>query len=255
METLPGSALGTPAYMSPEQAAGDLERLGPASDVYCLGATLYCLLTGKAPFEGDDVGALLRAVQKGDFPPPRRLDPRIDKALEVVCMKAMALKPQDRYPSAKALADDVERWLADEPVTAWREPWTVQARRWLGRNRSLVGALAIAAPVAIVSLSTIVAHERLTNGQLAANNRELAAANQAAIRSRNRAEEREDMALKAIDNYRSVVESNPDLLTRSDLKPLRQRLLDAPLGFYRQFKQALVREKSEPRRRRVSTTS
>ena len=246
VETLPGSAMGTPAYMSPEQAAGELDRLGPASDVYCLGATLYCLLTGKAPFEGDDVGALLRAVQKGDFPPPRRLDPRIDKALEVVCIKAMALKPQDRYPSAKALADDVERWLADEPVTAWREPWTVQARRWLGRNRSLVGAVAIAAPVAIVSLSTIVAHERLTNGQLAANNRELAAANQAAIRSRTRAEEREDMALKAIDNYRNVVESNPDLLTRSDLKPLRQRLLDAPLGFYRQFKEALVREKSEP---------
>ena len=127
-----------------------------------------------------------------------------------------------------------------------REPWTWQARRWLVRHRSLVGAVAIAAPVAIISLSTIVAHERLTNGQLAANNRELAAANQAAIRSRTRAEEREDMALKAIDNYRDVVESNPDLLTRSDLKPLRQRLLDAPLGFYRQFKEALIREKSEP---------
>jgi serine/threonine-protein kinase len=246
METLPGSALGTPAYMSPEQAAGELERLGPASDVYCLGATLYCLLTGRAPFEGDDVGGLLRAVQKGDFSPPRRLDPRIDRALEAVCMKAMALKPQDRYTSARALAEDVERWLADEPVTAWREPWTVRARRWIGRNRSLVGGVAIAAPVAIVSLSMIVAHERLTNGQLAANNRELAAANLAAIRSRTRAEERENMALKAIDNYRNVVESNPDLLTRSDLKPLRQRLLDAPLGFYRQFKDALVREKSEP---------
>jgi len=246
METLPGSALGTPAYMSPEQASGDLEGLGPASDVYCLGATLYCLLTGRAPFEGNDVGVLLRAVQAGDFPPPRRVDPRIDKALEVVCKKAMALKPRDRYPSAKALADDLERWLADEPVTAWREPWIVQARRWLVRNRSLVGALAIAAPVAIVSLTMIVAHESLTNGQLAANNRELAAANQAANRSIIRAEERENMALKAIDNYRRVVESNPDLLTRSDLKPLRQLLLDAPLGFYQQFKQALVREKSEP---------
>ncbi len=245
-ETLPGSAMGTPAYMSPEQAAGELDRLGPASDVYSLGATLYCLLTGKAPFEGDDVGALLRAVQEGDFPPPRRLDSRIDRALEVVCLKAMARKPLDRYPSAKALADDLERWLANEPVTAWREPWTWQARRWLVRHRSLVGAIAIAAPVAIISLSTIVAHERLTNGQLVANNRELAAANQAANRSRQRAEEREDMALKAIDNYRNIVELNPDLLTRSDLKPLRQRLLDAPLGFYRQFKEALVREKSEP---------
>src|SRR5262249_45044876 len=163
-----------------------------------------------APFERDnDIGALLRAVQKGDFVPPRGLDPRIDKAIEVVCLKAMARLPQDRYPSAKALADDVERWLADEPVTAWHEPWTAQARRWLGRNHALLGALAIAAPVAIVSLSTIVAHERLTNGQLATNNRELAEANQVAVKSRTRAEQRENMALKAIDNFRDVVEKNP----------------------------------------------
>ena len=74
-ETLPGSAMGTPAYMSPEQAAGDLDRLGPRSDVYSLGATLYCLLTGKPPFEGDDLGAVLRAVGKGDFPPPRKRRP------------------------------------------------------------------------------------------------------------------------------------------------------------------------------------
>ena len=69
-ETLPGSALGTPAYMSPEQARGELDRLGPRSDVYSLGATLYCLLTGKPPFEGDDIGAILRAVQEGQFPRP-----------------------------------------------------------------------------------------------------------------------------------------------------------------------------------------
>ena len=74
-ETLPGSAMGTPAYMSPEQAAGDLDRLGPRSDVYSLGATLYCLLTGKPPFEGDDLGAVLRARRQGDFPPPRTARP------------------------------------------------------------------------------------------------------------------------------------------------------------------------------------
>ncbi len=117
-ETLPGSALGTPAYMSPEQARGDLDRLGPRSDVYGLGATLYCLLTGKPPFDGDDIGAILRSVQAGEFPPPRQRDPSIDRALEAICKKAMALQPVDRYASPKVLADDLERWMADEPVTA-----------------------------------------------------------------------------------------------------------------------------------------
>src|SRR5207302_11401630 len=74
-ETLPGSALGTPAFMSPEQAAGRLDLLGPASDIYSLGATLYCLLTGQPPFESGDVGEMLQRVQRGDFPPPRQVKP------------------------------------------------------------------------------------------------------------------------------------------------------------------------------------
>ena len=90
--------------------------------MYSLGATLYCLLTGRPPFEGD-VGDVLRAVQRGEFPPPRKLDPSIDRALEAVCLKAMAMKPEDRYASCHALAEDIERWMADEPVTAWREPF------------------------------------------------------------------------------------------------------------------------------------
>src|SRR5262249_31164117 len=102
-ETLPGSALGTPGYMSPEQAEGDLEHLGPHSDVYSLGATLYYLLTGRPPVEGE-VGEVLRAVQRGEFPPPRRHDPAIDRALEAVCLRAMAHKPADRYASPRALA-------------------------------------------------------------------------------------------------------------------------------------------------------
>src|SRR5260370_17941491 len=97
-DTLPGSALGTPAFMSPEQAAGDLDRLGPRSDVYSLGATLYCLLTGKPPFSDRDVGAVLQAVRSGDFPPPRALSPSIDKALAAACLKAMPRNPADRSP-------------------------------------------------------------------------------------------------------------------------------------------------------------
>ena len=103
-----GSAIGTPQFMPPEQAAGRLDRLGAASDVYSLGATLYCLLAGKAPFEGRDVGAVLQKVQRGDFPPPRQVRPGVPAALEAVCLKAMALRPEDRYPSPRALADDIK---------------------------------------------------------------------------------------------------------------------------------------------------
>jgi serine/threonine protein kinase len=148
-----GSALGTPAYMAPEQAAGRLDQLGSATDVYGLGATLYCLLTGKAPFQDREAGEVLRKVQKGDFPPPRQINGSVQPALEAVCLKAMALRPADRYPSAKALADNIEHWLADEPVSAWPEPWTVRARRWSGRHRTLLTGAAAALLVAAISLA------------------------------------------------------------------------------------------------------
>src|SRR5262249_11153001 len=151
-ETLPGSALGTPAYMSPEQAEGHLEALGPRSDVYSLGATLYCLLTGRPPFQGDDVGAVLRAVQRGEFPTPRTVAPAIDWALEAVCLKAMATRPENRYATARALAEDIERWMAEEPVAAWREPLARRARRWAKRNRTLVAAAVVALVAGVVGL-------------------------------------------------------------------------------------------------------
>jgi serine/threonine protein kinase len=106
-ETAMGAAIGTAAFMSPEQAAGRLDELGPASDVYSLGATLYCLLTGRAPFTDKDRGLVLRRVQAGDFPPPRRVQPEVPRALEAICLKAMARLQSDRYPSPRALADDI----------------------------------------------------------------------------------------------------------------------------------------------------
>jgi serine/threonine-protein kinase len=148
--TQAGSALGTPPFMAPEQAAGRLDQLGPASDVYSLGATLYCLLTGRAPFERGDVGAVLRKVQQGDFPPPRQVKRDVPAALEAVCLRAMALRPAERYGSARALADDIEHWLADEPVAAYREPWRVRCGRWVRRHKPLVAAAAAALLVAVV---------------------------------------------------------------------------------------------------------
>src|SRR5262249_42540460 len=125
-----GSAVGSPPYMSAEQAAGKVDELGPASDIYSLGATLYCVLTGKAPFEGRDVGEVRGRGRRGDFPRPRQVKHEVPAAREAVCLKAMVLKPEGRYATARALAGDIERWLADEPVGAWREPLRLRAGRW-----------------------------------------------------------------------------------------------------------------------------
>jgi tetratricopeptide (TPR) repeat protein/tRNA A-37 threonylcarbamoyl transferase component Bud32 len=146
-----GSALGTPQFMSPEQAAGRLDQMGPASDVYSLGATLYCLLTGRAAMEGREVGAVLRQVQRGDFPPPRQVKREVPAALAAVCLKAMALRPEDRYATPRALAADVEKWLADEPVSAWREPWRMRAGRWARRHQAMVAACAAGLLVTVLA--------------------------------------------------------------------------------------------------------
>lgn len=149
--TLAGSAVGTPAYMSPEQAAGRLDELGPASDVYSLGATLYSILTGKAPYDhAADPGITLTRVQQGDFPAPRAIQARVPVALEAVCLKAMALRPADRYASPRELADELERWLADEPLRAYAEPLVRRAARWVRKHRTVVTTCATTAGVLLI---------------------------------------------------------------------------------------------------------
>src|SRR5262249_10077414 len=102
------------------------------------------LLTGRAPFHGADEGQILQAVQRGSFPPPRRLNPSVPLALEAICLKAMALRRPDRYASPRRLREEIERWLADEPVSAYREPPPARARRWARKRKPLVaGATAL----------------------------------------------------------------------------------------------------------------
>ncbi len=162
-ETLPGAALGTPGYMCPEQARGDIERLAPRSDVFSLGATLYCLLTGRQPFEGDDVQDVLRKVKWGEFTGPRRLKRWIDPALEAVCLKAMAFMPEDRYQSSQALADDIERWTAGQPVSAWQEPIPRRVRRWL---RRAAPAVTLVMFVGLLALAGMAVAQRRQIGNL-----------------------------------------------------------------------------------------
>jgi tetratricopeptide (TPR) repeat protein/tRNA A-37 threonylcarbamoyl transferase component Bud32 len=150
-QTRMGSAVGTPSFMSPEQAAGRLDQLGPAADIYSLGATLYAVLTGTAPFRGKS-DEVLPQVQHGDFRAPRQVKATIPAALEAICLKAMALRSADRYRTALALAEDVEHWLADEPVSAWAEPLRLRVGRWARRHKPLVSGAAAALLVGLLAL-------------------------------------------------------------------------------------------------------
>jgi len=134
-------------------------------------------MTGRPPFGGDDIGEMLRKVQRGDAVPPWSLDGAIDPALEAVCLKAMALEPEDRYASCRALAEDIERWMADEPVAAWREPFTRRARQWARRNRTAMTSLAVAVLVALVGTGAVLAVQTQANGRFREASSELALAN------------------------------------------------------------------------------
>jgi serine/threonine-protein kinase len=232
--TVQGQVLGTPAYMAPEQAEGRLDLLGPVSDVYGLGAILYEILTGRPPFRGDDTTAVLRQVVHVAPARPRSVEKGAPPALEAVCLKALAKKPGERYATAKDLAAEVQRWLADEAVSAYAEPLGARLARRARRHRSLVAGVGAALAVGVVSLA-------LAAAWLAATNRKLQAANAAETEAKQEAEEHE---ARARENFRLARESVNRYLKRvrdsrrlqdAGLAKLRKELLDEAGDFYRQF--------------------
>ena len=156
---------------------------------------------------------MLRAVQRGDFPAPRKLDPTVDRPLEAICLKAMALDPKDRYASARALAEDIERWTADEPVSAWREPFRRRARRWARRHRTLVsvaGVLVVAGVTALAAGTVLIGRQKA------------------------RAEANFRLARAAVDDmYTQVAEKW--LAQEPQMESLQREFLLKALRFYEQF--------------------
>jgi tetratricopeptide (TPR) repeat protein len=134
-ETEAGTVLGSPPYMPPEAAEGRTADVDERTDVYLLGATLYHLLTGKPPREGSSVHEIIELARTVAPPPPRRLGADVPKALEAICLKAMAQRKESRYKCVRDLIADMERYLAGEPVSAYPEPMLIRFGRWCKRHR------------------------------------------------------------------------------------------------------------------------
>jgi tRNA A-37 threonylcarbamoyl transferase component Bud32 len=157
--TQDGQVLGTPAYMSPEQARGESHRVDVRTDIYSTGVVLYELLTGERPFRGNRRMLILQVMD--DEPrPPRQLNDKIPRDLETICLKAMAKSPARRYPSAKELAEDLRRYLNAEPIRARPIGWPERMKRWFLRNpvaASLLAAVSLGSAVGLWHLSTLSA--------------------------------------------------------------------------------------------------
>lgn len=222
--TLEGQRLGTPGFIAPELAEGRHELVGIASDIYGLGAILYEILTGEPPFADSGVTEALKRVTLEDPVPPRRICPDIPCALESICLKALSKRPEDRYATASAMAQDVRRWLADEPVSAYREPASEKLGRWGRRHRSaaVTGAVLLAAMAA--GLVVVV----LAIGRERAKTRE-ALASEAS--HRRRAGVNLALAIEAVDDLYAKALDGP-LLAGPGMDPLRLAMIRSTHELY-----------------------
>jgi WD40 repeat protein/serine/threonine protein kinase len=151
-----GAILGTPAYMAPEQASGRRGAVTTASDVYGLGAILYALLSGRAPFGGDSAGETLAQVRESLPTPPSRLKPQVPRDLEVICLKCLEKEPRSRYGSAQSLADDLDNWLRGLPISARPVPSWERAIKWARRRPEISALLLTLTVVTSVGLSGVI---------------------------------------------------------------------------------------------------
>jgi hypothetical protein len=205
-QTSTGAVLGTPSYMAPEQAEG--KPVGPAADTYALGAILYEVLTGRPPFRADTALETVRQVAREDPVPPRGLNPAVPRDLETVCLKCLEKEPGRRYATAADLADDLQRFLAGEPVRARPTSTWERAVKW-ARRRPAAAALVGVGTLALVALLAVWAGftAQLHDAKEAADQARAAAVadRDAARRQADRAEEIMRVALAAVQEQAEVV--------------------------------------------------
>jgi serine/threonine-protein kinase len=218
--TLQGQVMGSPAYMAPEQAVGRPDLVNERTDVYGLGAILYEILTGQPPFTGTDALDVLSQVCANEPARPREVAVGVPAALEAICLRALAKERAARYASATELAAEVQRWLADEPVAAYRDSLATRLGRWARRHKPLVAgvaALLVTAVVALTISTVLIGHQK-----------------KLAESERDRADASFQLARSAVDDYFTKV-SDSDELKAHDLEQLRKKLLESAQKFYEQF--------------------
>jgi tetratricopeptide (TPR) repeat protein/tRNA A-37 threonylcarbamoyl transferase component Bud32 len=254
-QTKSGTLMGTPSYMSPEQARGETRNIGPLADQYSLGAILYELLTGRPPFVGPTVLDTLFQVRNQEPVPPSRLQPKCPRDLETICLKCLQKEPQKRYASCQALADDLHCFLVAEPIKARPVGWVERTWRWCRRNPRLtalgtcVGVLLLAVIASISVMVIRMARERET----LAETRKLA--------NERIAQAAEQVAGGDFQHAQTILKWSDPLLSNADLADVRTELdaLRAKVNVYANFRNLLdsarfacrfgsLREKEEGKR-------
>jgi serine/threonine protein kinase len=250
-----GAVLGSPGYMAPEQAAGDPAAVTTATDVYGMGAILYSLLTGRAPFVGRSFHETISRLQAEPPEPPSRINRNVPTPLELICLKCLEKEPARRYPSAQAVADDLRRWLAGEPIAARPVPTTVRAWLWIRRHptqAALAAALALAL-VAGTAVSTALwiraevslsdeRHSRrlleLSYKGLNRSHRELERARILERDARLRAQNRFNLALSAVQDTVGGPR-DPSILRLTDAHRSTQEVLSRTIELYKKLQASL----------------
>ncbi len=225
-----GPILGTPAYMAPEQALGGSDAIDCRTDVYGLGAILSELLTGRPPFTGVDDQEVLRKVRTEAPLRPEAVPPGVPPALAAICRRALEREPADRYQSVADLGREVQHWLADEPVEAYREPPLARLSRWARRHRPAVAALTVllVTVVAALVLGTVLLQREQSRTEAAKAQAETVRAQAAAEKANSERSAREAMELQLYYNRIALVERERAV---NNLKRATQLLADCPERF------------------------